>query len=452
MALKGIVIDPGHGGTDPGAVSNNLKEKDYTLLISKYMYDRFKELGIPVKMTRDTDVTLSPRERTNKVKSFFGDGKDVVVISNHLNAGGGDGAEVIYALRNNSTLSKKILNELEKEGQNIRKYYQQRLPSNPIKDYYFMQRDTPNNETVTVEYGFIDSPKDDVDQIKNNYEKYAEAVVRAVLDYKNIPYKAPAGKGYYTVKKGDNLWDIAHKYGMTVSELKELNKLTSNTLKIGQTLKIAKNDEKAPDEYLIYKVKNGDNLWDLAKKYNTTIDTLKSINNLKSDKLTINQQLFIPKNDNEGVKSNNIYTVKKGDTLYDIAEKYNVTINEIKEKNNLTSNILKIGQVLEIPSVSTGEINYVVQKGDNLNSIANKYDVTVSDIKKLNNLSTNTIQIGQVLKIPGSTNYNTYTVKEGDSLWKIANKYNTTINKLKTNNNLNTTMLKVGQKLLLPTT
>lgn len=366
--------------------------------------------------------------------------------------GGGDGAEVIYALRNNSTLSKKILNELEKEGQNIRKYYQQRLPSNPIKDYYFMQRDTPNNETVTVEYGFIDSPKDDVEQIKNNYEKYAEAVVRAVLDYKNIPYKAPAGEGYYTVKKGDNLWDIAHKYGMTVSELKELNKLTSNTLKIGQILKIAKNDEKAPDEYLIYKVKNGDNLWDLAKKYNTTIDTLKSINNLKSDKLTINQQLFIPKNDDEGVKNNNIYTVKKGDTLYDIAEKFNVTINEIKEKNNLTSNILKIGQVLEIPSASTGEINYVVQKGDNLNSIANKYDVTVSDIKKLNNLSTNTIQIGQVLKIPGSTNYNTYTVKEGDSLWKIANKYNTTVNKLKTINNLNTTMLKVGQKLLLPTT
>ena len=72
MALKGIVIDPGHGGNDPGAVSNNIKEKDYTLLISKYMYDRFKELGIPVKLTRDTDVTLSPKERTSKVQSFFG--------------------------------------------------------------------------------------------------------------------------------------------------------------------------------------------------------------------------------------------------------------------------------------------------------------------------------------------------------------------------------------------
>mgnify|MGYP000732585929 FL=1 len=90
MALKGIVIDPGHGGSDPGAVANNLKEKDYSLLISKYMYDRFKELGVPVKLTRDTDITLPPRERTNKVKSFYGDGKDVIVISNHLNAGGGE--------------------------------------------------------------------------------------------------------------------------------------------------------------------------------------------------------------------------------------------------------------------------------------------------------------------------------------------------------------------------
>lgn len=89
MALKGIVIDPGHGGSDPGAVANNMKEKDYNLLISEYMYERFKDLGVPVKMTRDSDVTLSPKERTNKVKSFYGDGKDVIVISNHLNAGGG---------------------------------------------------------------------------------------------------------------------------------------------------------------------------------------------------------------------------------------------------------------------------------------------------------------------------------------------------------------------------
>lgn len=90
MALKGIVIDPGHGGSDPGAVANNIKEKDYNLLISKYMYDRFKQLGVPVQLTRDSDTSLSPKERTARVQDFYGDGKDVLVISNHLNAGGGD--------------------------------------------------------------------------------------------------------------------------------------------------------------------------------------------------------------------------------------------------------------------------------------------------------------------------------------------------------------------------
>ena len=402
MAIKGVVIDPGHGGTDPGAISNGLKEKDFTLLISKYMYDRLKELGVPVRLTRDSDVTLTPKERVNKVQSFFGDSKDVVVVSNHLNAGGGDGAEVIYALRNNSTLSKKILNELEKEGQNVRKYYQQRLPSNPIKDYYFMQRNTPNNETITVEYGFIDSPKDDIEQIEKNYKNYVEAVIRALADYKGFKYTPPLGSDYYIVKKGDSLWSIANKYGITVKELKEINKLTSNTLKVGQTLKLTKNDEMIPEDYLIYKVKKGDSLWNIAKEYNITVDTLKKINNLSSDKLTINQQLFIPKSDNSSVKN-------------------------------------------------TGEINYVVQKGDNLWTIANKYDTTISDIKKLNNLKTNTLQIGQVLKIPGSTNYNTYTVKKGDSLWKIADKYGTTVNKLMTINNLDSTTLQIGQSLLIPT-
>lgn len=450
MALKGIVIDPGHGGSDPGAVANNLKEKDYSLLISKYMYDRFKELGVPVKLTRDTDITLSPRERTNKIKSFYGDGKDVIVISNHLNAGGGDGAEVIYALRNSSTLSKKILNELEKEGQNIRKYYQLRLPSNPSKDYYFMHRDTPNNETVIVEYGFIDSPEDDVEQIKRNYKEYAEAVVRAVADYKGIKYTAPLGSDYYTVKKGDTLWDIANKYGTTVSKLKSLNNLKSNVLQVGQTLKVSSSEtEIIPDDYLVYKVKNGDNLSKIAKEYDTTVSTIMKINNLNSDKLAINQQLLLPKTKKtDGEKT---YTVKSGDTLSQIAYDNKITTSELKKANNLASDLLKIGQVLIIPSKSTGEINYIVQKGDNLYTIANKYDTTISDIKKINNLSTNTLQIGQLLKIPGSINYNTYIVKKGDSLWKIANKYDTTVKKIMTINNLSTPTLKIGQSLLIPT-
>ena len=96
-----IVIDAGHGGEDPGASGNGIIEKDLTLKISKYMYDRFKDLGVPVKMTRETDITLSPTERVNKVLDAFGNSKDVIVLSNHINAGGGDGHCVTNIKYNN---------------------------------------------------------------------------------------------------------------------------------------------------------------------------------------------------------------------------------------------------------------------------------------------------------------------------------------------------------------
>lgn len=82
--------DTCHGGSDQGSSGNGIIEKDLTLKISQYMYDRFKDLGVPVKMTRDSDVDLQPNDRPGVVLDQFGNGKDVVVISNHINAGGGD--------------------------------------------------------------------------------------------------------------------------------------------------------------------------------------------------------------------------------------------------------------------------------------------------------------------------------------------------------------------------
>ena len=259
-----------------------------------------------------------------------------------------------------------------------------------------MHRDTPNNETVIVEYGFIDSPKDDVEQIQKKYKKYAEAVVRAVADYKGIKYVAPENSGFYTVQKGDSLWSIANKFGSTVNKLKELNNLSSNVLQIGQTLKVLE-EETIPDDYILYKVKSGDSLWNIAKEYNTTVDTLKSINNLKTDKLSINQQLLIPKNKKSSVNSNT-YVVKKGDTLWDIANEYNTTVSELKSLNNLSTNVLQIGQVLKLPSKSYG--TYTVRKGDSLWKIAQEYNTSVSELMKLNNLNSSTLQIGTSLLIP----------------------------------------------------
>lgn len=89
-----IVIDAGHGGTDGGSSGNGIVEKDLTLAISKYMYDRFRELGIPVTMTRTTDETLSPTTRVERIMNAYGDEPGVIVISNHINAGGGEGQSV----------------------------------------------------------------------------------------------------------------------------------------------------------------------------------------------------------------------------------------------------------------------------------------------------------------------------------------------------------------------
>lgn len=94
-----VIVDAGHGGTDPGASNGDIVEKDYTLKISKYMYDRFNDLGIPVTVTRTTDETLSPANRINKITPNVNSSDDIV-ISNHLNAGGGDGQSVTQMYNN----------------------------------------------------------------------------------------------------------------------------------------------------------------------------------------------------------------------------------------------------------------------------------------------------------------------------------------------------------------
>ena len=399
-AIRKVIIDPGHGGTDAGATGNNLLEKDYNLLISKYMYDRFKQLDVPVAITRDSDTTLSPTDRVNTILNKFGNSSDVILISNHVNSGGGEGAEVIYALRNRDTLAKNILNNIGAAGQETRKYYQRRLPSDTSKDYYFIHRNTGNLEPLIVEYGFIDNTKD-VGFLKENYEELAEAVISAVANYIGVPYTPPEDliTNTYVVQKGDTLYSIANKLGTTVSELKKENNLTSNTLQIGEVLRIP-TKEIYEEEENIYIVKKGDSLYSIANKYNTTVEELKRINNLTSNILSIGQVLKLPSDkasDVENEENTISYTVQKGDSLYSIARKYDTTIDRIKDLNNLTTNLLSIGQVLLIPTDTNLETTYTVKKGDSLYSIAKKYNTTVDRLKQLNNLTSNLLSIGQIL-------------------------------------------------------
>ena len=448
-----IVIDAGHGGEDSDAVGNGIIEKDLNLKISNYMYDRFKSLGIPVKIIRSTDETISPNERVNRVLNAFGNNKDVIVISNHINAGGGDGAEVIYPLRSDNILPNLILKEIEKEGQNIRKAYQRKYPSNPNKDYYFMQRNTGLTQTLTVEYGFLDSTKDDVQQLKNNYQKYAEAVVRAVLEYIGVPY---ISDNKYIIKKGDTLYSIANKYNVNINDLKQINNLNNNILNIGEQLIIPTNTKiEEVDNYETYIVKPNDTLFSIAKMYNVKVEDIKKVNNLSSNTLSINQQLLIPKGTSiiEELYSN--YIVKQGDTLYSISNKYGISVDKIKEINNLKDNILSIGSILKIPTeqidiISNDDyITYIVKKGDTLYKRSNDYNIFQKELMDYNNLTSNILSIGMIIKIPNITSTNRYVVKQGDSLYSIAKKFNKSVEEIKTKNNLTSTLLNIGQLLII---
>lgn len=456
-----VIVDAGHGGIDPGAQGNGIIEKDYNLKISKYIYDRLKSLGVNTDMTRSDDTTLSPSERISKIKAL-GDVKGNLLVSNHLNAGGGDGAEVIYALRNNPTFAKTISEEIGKEGQNVRDYYQRRLPGDSSKDYYFLMRDTANLEPVIIEYGFLDSKLDDVSQIKNNYQSLAEATVRAICTYLKIPYTPPTGSNTYVVQKGDTLYGIASKYGVSVNDLKAFNNLTTNDITAGVILRIP-DSSNVPSEnsnYITYTVKSGDSLYSIAKKYNTTVDAIKKYNALTSNTLSVGQRILIETPTNSiGNTEYTTYQVLLGDSLYSIANRYGISVDDIIKFNNLTSNVLSVGQTLLIPSkavVDNGDsllATYTVKSGDSLYSIATKYNTTVDNVKSINGLTSNLLSVGQVLLLPTKpfdSGYITYTVKSGDSLYSIATKHNTTVDKIKDINNLTSNLLTIGEEIKIP--
>ncbi len=268
----------------------------------------------------------------------------------------------------------------------------------------------------------------------------------------------------YTVEAGDSLYEIANKYDTTADLIKEYNGLESNDLSIGQELRIPcyieDNDNSDLPKYVNYTVEVGDNLYDIAEKFGTTVDKIKKDNDLKSNTLTVGTMLII--DDKKKISSieecygqdvdvplSSTYVVQSGDSLYSIAKKFGTTADKIKQLNNLNNNILSVGQEIVIPSVALSEVTiYKVQSGDNLYDLAKKFGTSVSELKDLNNLKSDSLSINQELKVPAvNIGETTYTVKSGDSLYSVAKKFNTSVDSLKKKNGLGSTMLSIGQVL-----
>lgn len=168
------------------------------------------------------------------------------------------------------------------------------------------------------------------------------------------------------------------------------------------------------------KVKKGDTLWDLSRKYDTTISKIKSENHLRSDIIYVGQTLSIngkstSSKSSSSSTSSSTYKVKSGDSLWKISKKYGMTINELKKLNGLKSDLLRVGQVLKLKgstsssSSSSSKVSssststYKVKSGDSLSKIASKYGTTVSKLKSLNGLKSDVIYVNQVLKVKGTS-------------------------------------------------
>ncbi|MGI2328625.1 LysM peptidoglycan-binding domain-containing protein [Planococcus sp. YIM B11945] len=242
----------------------------------------------------------------------------------------------------------------------------------------------------------------------------------------------------YTVKPGDSLWKIASENNVSVSNLKQWNKLTSDLIHANQTItlnaptttsvKQTTAPTKSTTASSTYIVKSGDTLSKIAKTYKTSVSALQKLNGISGSLIRVGQQLKVngtattPAASNKPATpaatapvSSKTYKVVGGDTLSSIAKKHGVSVANLTKWNNLSSSLIRVGQVLKIensastsqpipakpatpaPAAPTG--TYKVVSGDTLSGIANRHGVSVTQIMNWNNLTSHLIRVGQVLKI-----------------------------------------------------
>jgi len=195
-------------------------------------------------------------------------------------------------------------------------------------------------------------------------------------------------------------------------------------------------------EWLIHKVRRGQTLTVIARQHDVTVQEIRDWNKLRSDELAIGQQLRIPRKDTE------LYVVRLGDTLTGIADRHDIPISLLRKLNSLTGSRIYVGQQLKLRPTPLDEAVHVVRNGESLSEIGRQFGLTVTELKRINDLNGNQIYTGQKLRLKdaGKT---VHIVESGDALWEIAKGYGISVEELKRLNELKSNRIYPGQELRL---
>jgi membrane-bound lytic murein transglycosylase D len=309
--------------------------------------------------------------------------------------------------------------------------------------------------------------------------------------------RTPTGR--YTVRRGDNLTEIASRYRVSVSDLRAWNGLRGSSIQAGQVLRVpgaarSQASEAAPASGQ-YVIRGGDNLATIARRFGVSVEDLKSWNGLRGTRIGAGETLRVaPTYAAASAASQRAaaavagkaepvaaaapgqrYRIRRGDNLAEIAQRFQVTVEQLKSWNGLRGSRITAGEDLYVgpsrggagsvaarpaPSAAASAVarasaggskekRYKIRRGDNLIEIARRFDVSVEDLRAWNGLRGNRITAGDYLTIrAGSASpAGQYRIRRGDTLDSIAKRFGVSVDDLKAWNGLSNSRINEGTYL-----